>query len=113
MTQLPAYHLSTAVSQMWQDIVQNLPRRSGTWSLLVCLLARRNAFAVWLYRENFARRGRLRADGGRALTCPAHYQGDRSKDRPYHGHDLRLHAWRARTITRRPRGSPWLISQSI
>jgi hypothetical protein len=71
VTKRPAHHLSIAVSQMWQGIMQHLPRWSGARSLLVRLLARRVAFAFRLHRQSFARRGHRCADGDRSLTSAA------------------------------------------
>src|SRR5215471_6935684 len=44
-----AHNVPIAISQMWESIVQNLPRRARSWSLLVCLLARRFAFEIRIY----------------------------------------------------------------
>ena len=50
-----AYNISITISKMRETNMQNLPRRAGSWSLLVCLLAWWFTFEVWLYRKRVFR----------------------------------------------------------
>src|SRR2546421_37918 len=59
VTEQSSYHLSIAVSQMWKSRVQHLPGWPGTWSLLVCLLARGISSAFRLYRQSSSQRGNV------------------------------------------------------
>ena len=47
-TKQSAHYVSASVPQVWEGIVQHLPRGAGAWSVLVCLLARRLTPALGL-----------------------------------------------------------------
>lgn len=61
-----ACHLPVAIQEVREVVVQHLPRRTGAWALLVCLLARGVAPALWLHREScpYCRR--------QPASCPGH-----------------------------------------